>query len=96
MYTRDPLPIGNDAVELEVTLPGEGRDRVFRVSIKWAEQVSILSPEKFLDYISILDSSSLNFGHFFSSKHYKQIKHVLNSCTYYCHKKVETAIFINF
>jgi hypothetical protein len=23
-----------------VTLPGEGRDRVFRVNIKWVEQVS--------------------------------------------------------
>lgn len=40
MYTRDPLPIGHDAVELEVTLPGEGRDRVFLVTIKFADQVS--------------------------------------------------------
>jgi len=39
MYTRDPLPLGHDAVELEVTLPGEGRDRVFLVTIKFADQV---------------------------------------------------------
>jgi eukaryotic translation initiation factor 2C len=45
MYTRDPLPIGTDLVELEVTLPGEGRDRVFRVGIKWAEQVTLLVKE---------------------------------------------------
>jgi len=49
MYTRDPLPIGNDAVELEVTLPGEGRDRVFRVAIKWAEQVSLYALEEALE-----------------------------------------------
>lgn len=40
LYTRDPLPIGNDRLELEVTLPGEGKDRVFRVTIKWVAQVS--------------------------------------------------------
>lgn len=40
LYTRDPLPIGNDRVELEVILPGEGKDRVFRVTIKWVAQVS--------------------------------------------------------
>lgn len=41
LYTRDPLPIGNDRLELEVTLPGEGKDRVFRVTIKWVAQVLI-------------------------------------------------------
>lgn len=41
LYTRDPLPIGNDRVELEVILPGEGKDRVFRVTIKWVAQVII-------------------------------------------------------
>ena len=41
LYTRDPLPIGSDAVELEVTLPGEGKDRVFRVTMKWAAQVGL-------------------------------------------------------
>lgn len=40
LYTRDPLPIGNDRVELEVILPGEGKDRVFRVTIKWVAQAS--------------------------------------------------------
>lgn len=41
MYTRDPLPIGGDRLDLEVTLPGEGKDRVFRVGIKWVSQVSL-------------------------------------------------------
>jgi eukaryotic translation initiation factor 2C len=40
MYTREPLTaIGTDPVELEVTLPGEGKDRVFRVTMKWTAQV---------------------------------------------------------
>lgn len=42
MYTRDPLPIPGDRLELEVTLPGEGKDRVFRVSIKWVSQVNLI------------------------------------------------------
>lgn len=41
LYTRDPLPIGNSREELEVTLPGEGKDRLFRVSIKWVAQVCV-------------------------------------------------------
>merc|ERR1719422_1414325 len=49
LYTRDPLPIGSDAVELEVTLPGEGKDRVFRVSMKWAAQVSLYALEEALE-----------------------------------------------
>lgn len=44
MYTRDPLPIGGDRLDLEVTLPGEGKDRVFRVGIKWVSQVSLKVP----------------------------------------------------
>lgn len=28
-------------VELEVTLPGEGKDRIFKVSIKWVSCVSL-------------------------------------------------------
>lgn len=28
-------------IELEVTLPGEGDDRKFQVSLKWASQVSL-------------------------------------------------------
>lgn len=51
LYTRDPLPIGNDRVELEVILPGEGKDRVFRVTIKWVAQVI---------KISLLNFSSLS------------------------------------
>lgn len=43
MYTRDPLPIPGDRLELEVTLPGEGKDRVFRVSIKWVSKVIFFS-----------------------------------------------------
>jgi eukaryotic translation initiation factor 2C len=49
MYTRDPLPIGKDRVELEVTLPGEGKDRVFRVSMKWVAQVSLYALEEALE-----------------------------------------------
>ena len=34
-------------VELEVTLDSEGRDRVFRVTIKWVAQVSrVLVPRR--------------------------------------------------
>ncbi|CAG9135201.1 unnamed protein product [Plutella xylostella] len=49
LYTRDPLPIGNDRVELEVILPGEGKDRVFRVAIKWVAQVSLFALEEALE-----------------------------------------------
>jgi len=48
MYTRDPLPIGNDSIELDVTLPGEGKDRVFRVTMKWNAQVSFTPWRKLL------------------------------------------------
>lgn len=46
MYTRDDLPIGKEKAELEVTLPGEGKDRVFRVAIKWVAQVSAVARGK--------------------------------------------------
>lgn len=36
-------------MELEVTLPGEGRDRVFKVAIKWVAQVSLYSLEEALE-----------------------------------------------
>jgi eukaryotic translation initiation factor 2C len=36
-------------VELEVTLPGEGKDRVFRVAIKWVSQVSLNTLEEALE-----------------------------------------------
>merc|ERR1719422_2461541 len=49
LYTRDPLPIGQDQVDLEVTLPGEGKDRVFRVAMKWAAQVSLYALEEALE-----------------------------------------------
>ena len=49
LYTRDPLPIGNDRVELEVTLPGEGKDRVFHVAIKWLSKVSLYALEEALE-----------------------------------------------
>jgi eukaryotic translation initiation factor 2C len=42
MYTREPLSaVGTDPVELEVTLPGEGKDRVFRVTMKWTAQAGL-------------------------------------------------------
>uniref|UniRef100_UPI00358EBEC2 protein argonaute-1-like isoform X1 n=1 Tax=Myxine glutinosa TaxID=7769 RepID=UPI00358EBEC2 len=40
LYTANPLPIGREKVELEVTLPGEGKDRVFHVSARWVSYVS--------------------------------------------------------
>ncbi|KAH8290508.1 hypothetical protein KR054_003715 [Drosophila jambulina] len=49
LYTRDPLPIGNERLELEVTLPGEGKDRIFRVTIKWQAQVSLFNLEEALE-----------------------------------------------
>ena len=49
LYVRDPLPIGNEQMDLEVTLPGEGRDRVFRVTIKWVAQVSLYALEEALE-----------------------------------------------
>ncbi|XP_064651862.1 protein argonaute-2-like isoform X2 [Lineus longissimus] len=49
LYSRDPLPIGREKVELEVTLPGEGKDRVFKVAIKWIAQVSLYALEEALD-----------------------------------------------
>uniref|UniRef100_A0AAY4DA02 Protein argonaute-1 n=1 Tax=Denticeps clupeoides TaxID=299321 RepID=A0AAY4DA02_9TELE len=41
LYTAMPLPIGRDKVELEVTIPGEGKDRSFKVAIKWMSCVSL-------------------------------------------------------
>lgn len=52
LYTRDPLPIGNDRVELEVILPGEGKDRVFRVTIKWVAQVCVKYNSFIIKYYS--------------------------------------------
>nr|VZI49626.1 unnamed protein product [Spirometra erinaceieuropaei] len=49
MYTRQPLPISNEKVELEVTLPGEGKDRVFKVAIKHVSEVSLFSLEEALE-----------------------------------------------
>lgn len=35
MYTKDPLPIGHDRIELEVVMPGDSAvDRKFKVAIK--------------------------------------------------------------
>lgn len=50
LYTKDPLPFGRDRIELEVTLPGpgEGRDRCFKVQIKWVTQVSLVSLQEAL------------------------------------------------
>ncbi|KAL3320560.1 argonaute 1 [Cichlidogyrus casuarinus] len=49
MYTREPLPIGRDKVELEVSLPGDGRDRVFKIAIKHVSEVSIFALEEALE-----------------------------------------------
>ena len=34
---------------VQVTLPGEGKDRVFRVAIKWLAQVSLFALEEALE-----------------------------------------------
>ncbi|XP_015790047.1 protein argonaute-2 isoform X3 [Tetranychus urticae] len=49
MYTSDDLPIGRDKIELEVILPGEGKDRLFRVAIKWVNQVNLDHLERALE-----------------------------------------------
>lgn len=36
-------------MELELTLPGEGKDRIFKVSIRWIEQVSFVALEDVLE-----------------------------------------------
>ncbi|KAJ8287357.1 hypothetical protein COCON_G00000160 [Conger conger] len=41
MYTANPLPIGRDRVDLEVTLPGEGKDQTFKVALQWVSVVSL-------------------------------------------------------
>ncbi|KAG2460635.1 AGO1 protein, partial [Polypterus senegalus] len=40
IYTVTALPISNERVDFEVTIPGEGKDRIFKVSIKWMAIVS--------------------------------------------------------
>ncbi|XP_025092974.1 protein argonaute-2-like isoform X1 [Pomacea canaliculata] len=52
LYSRDHLPIGTEKVELEVTLPGEGRDRVFKVAIRWVNQVNLFDLERALEGVS--------------------------------------------
>ncbi|XP_078537290.1 protein argonaute-4 isoform X4 [Lissotriton helveticus] len=49
MYTAHPLPIGRDRVDLEVTLPGEGKDQTFKVTIQW---VSVVSLQMLLEALS--------------------------------------------
>ena len=36
-------------MELELTLPGEGKDRVFKVALKWLSQVSLIALEEALE-----------------------------------------------
>lgn len=64
LYSKDPLPIGRDKMELEVTLPGDGKDRTFKVTIKWVANISLYNLEEALqgkqpnmpqDAISALD-----------------------------------------
>jgi eukaryotic translation initiation factor 2C len=49
MYTKEELQLPHNRQDLEVTLPGEGKDRVFRVSIKRVGQVSLDMLEKALE-----------------------------------------------
>ena len=55
MYTAQPLPIDRQRVELEVTLPGEGRDRTFRVAIK----ASLSFLLYFITFVCVVGRSSL-------------------------------------
>ncbi|CAE1331422.1 ELF2C [Acanthosepion pharaonis] len=48
LYSRAYLPFNRDRVELEVTLPGEGKDRIFKVGIKWIAQVNLFALEEAL------------------------------------------------
>ncbi|CAE1171979.1 ELF2C [Acanthosepion pharaonis] len=48
LYSRILLPFERERVELEVTLPGEGKDRIFKVAIKWASQVNLYALEEAL------------------------------------------------
>ncbi|XP_038052098.1 protein argonaute-2-like isoform X1 [Patiria miniata] len=43
LYCRQELPIGKEKVDLEVTLPGEGKERSFKVSIRYVAKVSLQS-----------------------------------------------------
>ncbi len=49
LYCSADLPIGRDPLVLEVTLPGEGRDRVFGVTLRWSSQISLFSLEDALE-----------------------------------------------
>ncbi|KRY60812.1 Protein argonaute-2, partial [Trichinella britovi] len=50
MYTREPLPIGKDKIELDVTLPGDSTvERKFHVTIKWVTQVSLSMLEEAME-----------------------------------------------
>ncbi|XP_052237159.1 protein argonaute-2-like isoform X2 [Dreissena polymorpha] len=49
LYSRDPLPIGKEKIELQVTLPGEGKDREFTIVVKWLAQVSLYALEEALE-----------------------------------------------
>jgi eukaryotic translation initiation factor 2C len=49
LYTREQLPVGPDRVELEVTLPGEGDDRTFKVALRFVEQVSLFTLQEALN-----------------------------------------------
>ncbi|XP_072175930.1 protein argonaute-2-like [Diadema setosum] len=41
MYCKEQIPIEREKVELEVTLPGEGKDRIFKANIKYEGKVSL-------------------------------------------------------
>lgn len=51
MYTAQALPIDRQRVELEVSLPGEGRERTFRVAIK--VNTYLFFHQKYITFISV-------------------------------------------
>ncbi|TKR83033.1 hypothetical protein L596_016687 [Steinernema carpocapsae] len=50
MYTRHPLPVGRDRVDLEVTLPGDSAvERKFVVGIRWVTTVNLTTLEEAME-----------------------------------------------
>lgn len=49
LYSREQLPIGKERVEIEVILPGEAKERTFKVSIKWVARVSLKALDQALE-----------------------------------------------
>ncbi|XP_026819292.1 protein argonaute-2-like [Rhopalosiphum maidis] len=49
LYTRDPLPISENEIELEVTLATGGNCRIFHVRVMWLDKISFFALEEALE-----------------------------------------------